>query len=108
MPTTKNGVRRICAIHQMISANPYKLTKFDIQRRLEDYIGDDISMSSIEKDFFSLKMDFDVEIRYSKFHKGYYIQNDNPFLFMENLFSYLGINDFHLIKQVVNACKTIS
>lgn len=104
MPTNKNKIKRICAIYSIIRSTPYPPSKHEILERLYDKTGEDVCQSSIEKDLFLLKMDFDIDIRYRRQSKGYYIPNANEStdkLFLNNLFLYLSLHDIPLIDKLL-------
>lgn len=61
--------------------NPYP-SKEDLRRACEEAIfgssvGTDICDSTIEKDMFAMRMDFDAPIKYSKREKGYYYEDEH-------------------------------
>ncbi|UKN01509.1 WYL domain-containing protein [Paracrocinitomix mangrovi] len=60
--------------------NPYP-TKEDLRQACEEALfgsseGVDICDSTIEKDMFAMRMDFDAPIKYSKKEKGYYYEDE--------------------------------
>ena len=81
MPHIKNALIRYRIIDRMIR-NPYKTypSKSDLREACEESLfgstyGDHICDSTIEKDLFSMRMEHDAPIRYSKREAGYYYQD---------------------------------
>jgi len=98
MPKSKYGLKRLCNIYVLISTHRYPNKKY-IKEKIEDIMGDSYSSSCIEKDLFNLRMDFDVNIRYSRHHNGYMILNKNPSVFIFNLLQHLSLNDLDIIRN---------
>jgi hypothetical protein len=98
MPATKDSTRRLCILYATIRKTPF-INKLDIQRTLLDKTGIDICVSSIEKDMFSLREDFDVKLKYSRLHKGYYIIYPNDKEFVSNLFMFLNLTNIPIINE---------
>jgi predicted DNA-binding transcriptional regulator YafY len=83
MSKIKNAQLRYRVIDRCLR-NPYKPypTKEDMRQACEEAIfgtteGSDICDSTIEKDLFAMRMDFDAPIKYSKRDKGYYYEDEN-------------------------------
>jgi predicted DNA-binding transcriptional regulator YafY len=81
MPHIKNALIRFRIIDRCLR-NKYKPfpTKQDLRIECEEAlfgstIGENICDSTIEKDMFAMKMEFDAPIRYSKRHAGYYYED---------------------------------
>lgn len=81
MPHIKNALIRFRIIDRCLR-NKYKPfpTKQDLRIECEEALfgasdGENICDSTIEKDMFAMKMDFDAPIRYSKRHGGYYYED---------------------------------
>ena len=82
MSKIKNAQLRYRVIDRCLrnSAKPFP-TKEDLRRACEEALygsdgGSDISDSTIEKDMFALREEFDAPIKYSKAHKGYYYEDE--------------------------------
>ncbi|MCG8573975.1 MAG: WYL domain-containing protein [Flavobacteriales bacterium] len=82
MSRIKNAQLRYRVIDRCLR-NPYKPfpTKQDLRQACEEAIfgnsiGEDICDSTIEKDMFAMRMDFDAPIKYSKREKGYYYEDE--------------------------------
>ncbi len=83
MPHIKNALLRYRIIDRCIR-NKYKPypTKRDLREACEEELfgsisGEHICDSTIEKDLFSMRMEFDAPIKYSKKNKGYYYEDPN-------------------------------
>ena len=83
MSKIKNAQLRYRVIDRSLR-NPYKPfpTKEDLRQACEEAIfgsseGTDICDSTIEKDMFAMRMEFDAPIKYSKREKGYYYEDEN-------------------------------
>lgn len=81
MPHIKNALIRFRIIDRCLR-NKYKPfpTKQDLRIECEESLfgssdGANICDSTIEKDMFAMKMEFDAPIRYSKRHGGYYYED---------------------------------
>lgn len=82
MSKIKNAQLRYRVIDRSLR-NPYKPypTKDDLRQACEEAIfgssiGTDICDSTIEKDMFAMRMDFDAPIKYSKGEKGYFYEDE--------------------------------
>jgi len=82
MSKIKNAQLRYRVIDRSLR-NPYKPfpTKEDLRQACEEAIfgsieGTDICDSTIEKDMFAMRMEFDAPIKYSKRDKGYYYEDE--------------------------------
>lgn len=98
MPQTKQNIRRLCSIYEIL-CNYYYPSKRKIKHILEDTLGCSYSDSCIEKDLFSLKIDFDINLFYNRKYQGYELIDSNPSLFIYNLFEYLELNELNVIKN---------
>ncbi|WP_066759675.1 helix-turn-helix transcriptional regulator [Crocinitomix algicola] len=83
MSRIKNAQIRYRIIDRLIrnQYNPFP-TKEDLRRACEEALygsdsGADICDSTIEKDLFAMRMDFDAPIKYSKRDKGYYYEDED-------------------------------
>lgn len=83
MSKIKNAQLRYRVIDRCLR-NPYKPypTKEDLRQACEEAIfgsteGIDICDSTIEKDMFAMRMEFDAPIKYSKREKGYFYEDDS-------------------------------
>lgn len=83
MSKIKNAQLRYRVIDRCLrnAYNPYP-TKEDLRQACEEAIfgsseGIDICDSTIEKDLFAMRMDFDAPIKYSKRDKGYYYEDEH-------------------------------
>ena len=83
MSRIKNAQLRYRIIDRCIrnKYNPFP-SKEDLRSACEEAIfgstgGSDICDSTIEKDLFAMRMEFDAPIKYSKRDKGYYYEDDN-------------------------------
>ena len=83
MPKVKNAQLRYRIIDKSIR-NPHKPfpTKDKLRRACEEELygsshGEHISDSTIEKDLFAMREEFDAPIAYSKRERGYYYTDDN-------------------------------
>ena len=83
MSRIKNAQVRYRIIDRSIGNkyNPFP-TKEDLRRACEEALygsdtGSDICDSTIEKDLFAMRMDFDAPIKYSKIEKGYYYEDED-------------------------------
>jgi hypothetical protein len=81
MPHIKNALIRFRIIDRCLR-NKYKPfpTKQDLRHECEESLygsvgSGNICDSTIEKDMFAMKMEFDAPIRYSKRHSGYYYED---------------------------------
>lgn len=81
MSKIKNAQLRYRVIDRCLR-NPYKPypTKEDLRSACEeaifgDVMGSDICDSTIEKDMFAMRMEFDAPIKYSKREKGYFYED---------------------------------
>jgi hypothetical protein len=83
----KNQLQRIAFIILSIENNP--VSKIEIINKLENRFDICFSHSQIEKDLFTLKMDFDAPIAYNKTLKKYYLTEE--YSFKEALFNYVCI-----------------
>ncbi len=82
MSRIKNAQLRYRIIDRSLR-NPYKRfpTKSDLRQACEEAIfgstvGADICDSTIEKDMFAMRMEFDAPIKYSKREKGYFYEDE--------------------------------
>ena len=83
MSQIKNAQLRYRVIDRCLrnQFNPFP-TKEDLRQACEEALygssnGADICDSTIEKDLFAMRMDFDAPIKYSKRDKGYYYENED-------------------------------
>ncbi len=83
MSQIKNAQIRYRVIDRSLR-NPYRPfpTKDDLRQACEEALfgeskGDDICDSTIEKDMFAMRMDFDAPIKYSKREKGYFYEDED-------------------------------
>jgi predicted DNA-binding transcriptional regulator YafY len=83
MSKIKNAQLRYRVIDRCLknSANPFP-SKDDLRKACEEALygstgGSDICDSTIEKDMFAMRMEFDAPIKYSKIHKGYYYEDED-------------------------------
>lgn len=83
MSKIKNAQLRYRVIDRALR-NPYNPfpTKEDLRQACEEAIfgtteGSDICDSTIEKDLFAMRMEFDAPVKYSKRDKGYYYEDEN-------------------------------
>ncbi|MEO9533009.1 MAG: WYL domain-containing protein [Crocinitomicaceae bacterium] len=83
MSKIKNAQLRYRVIDRALR-NPYKPfpTKDNLREACEEAIfgssvGTDICDSTIEKDMFAMRMEFDAPIKYSKREKGYYYEDED-------------------------------
>lgn len=81
MSKIKNAQLRYRVIDRCLrnTAKPFP-SKDDLREACEEELygssgGSDICDSTIEKDMFAMRMDFDAPIKYSKIHKGYYYED---------------------------------
>lgn len=100
MPQIKNAQIRFRIIDRALrnKYNPFP-TKEDLRRACEEALfgsddGANICDSTIEKDMFTMKMEHDAPIRYSKRDKGYYYEDEA-----------FSINDIPLSEDDVEAIK---
>ena len=98
MSKSKYKLKRLCNIYVLISNHRYPNKEY-IKEKIEDIMGNSYSSSSIEKDLFTLRMDFDVNIRYNRCHNGYMILNKNPSVFIFSLLQHLNISDLDIIRN---------
>lgn len=82
MSRIKNAQLRYRVIDRCLrnKYNPFP-SKEDLRQACEEALygstgGDDICDSTIEKDLFAMRMDFDAPIKYSKREKGYFYEDD--------------------------------
>ena len=82
MSKIKNAQLRYRVIDRSLR-NPYKPfpSKDDLRQACEEAlygstVGSDICDSTIEKDLFAMRMEFDAPIKYSKREKGYYYEDE--------------------------------
>lgn len=81
MPHIKNALLRYRIIDKCLRNNFKKFpSKQDLREACEEALygsidGGNICDSTIEKDMFSMKMEHDAPIKYSKIEKGYYYEN---------------------------------
>jgi predicted DNA-binding transcriptional regulator YafY len=100
MPHIKNALIRYRIIDRCIR-NKYKKfpTKQDLREACEEALygtidGVNICDSTIEKDMFSMKMEHDAPIKYSKINKGYYYEDPD-----------FSINDIPLTEDDLSSIK---
>lgn len=100
MPHIKNALLRYRIIDKALrnSASPFP-SKEKLRRLCEEALygsdsGEHISDSTIEKDFFAMKMEHDAPIEYSRLDKGYYYSDDQ-----------YSLNDIPLTEDDINAIK---
>jgi predicted DNA-binding transcriptional regulator YafY len=100
MPHIKNALIRYRIIDRCLR-NKYKPfpTKQDLRIECEEALfgssaGDNICDSTIEKDMFAMKMEFDAPIKYSKRHGGYYYVDPD-----------FSINDIPLTEDDLNSIR---
>ncbi len=100
MPHIKNALIRYRIIDRCLR-NKYKPfpTKQDLRVECEEAlfgssVGDNICDSTIEKDMFAMKMEFDAPIKYSKRHGGYYYEDPD-----------FSINDIPLTEDDLNSIR---
>lgn len=100
MPHIKNALIRYRIIDRCIR-NKYKKfpTKQDLREACEEALygsidGVNICDSTIEKDMFSMKMEHDAPIKYSKIEKGYYYEDPD-----------FSINDIPLTEDDLSSIK---
>lgn len=100
MPYIKNALIRYRIIDRFLR-NKYKPypSKMELRQACEEALygltnGENICDSTIEKDLFSMRMDHDAPIKYSKRHNGYY--------YLDPTFS---INDIPLTEEELVAIK---
>lgn len=81
MSKIKNAQLRYRVIDRCLrnSAKPYP-TKEELRKACEEALygstgGSDICDSTVEKDMFAMREEFDAPIKYSKIHKGYYYED---------------------------------
>lgn len=103
MPAIKNAHIRYRIIDNCIRSKyrPYP-SKEDLRRMCEESLfntdsGDRISISTIEKDLFAMRMDMDAPIRYSKREDGYYYEDTS-----------FSINDIPLSDEELESLKFAS
>lgn len=100
MPHIKNALIRFRIIDRCLR-NKYKPfpTKQDLRLECEEALfgsidGNNICDSTIEKDMYAMKMEFDAPIRYSKRHSGYYYEDPD-----------FSINDIPLTEDDLNSIR---
>lgn len=83
MSKIKNAQIRYRVIDRCLrnTAKPYP-SKDEMREACEEALygstgGSDICDSTIEKDMFAMRMEFDAPIKYSKIHKGYFYDDDD-------------------------------
>lgn len=100
MSQIKNAQIRYRVIDRCLTNKfkPYP-TKIDLRKACEDALfgneqGENICDSTIEKDLFAMRMDFDAPIKYCKRNKGYCYEDEN-----------FSINDIPLTESDIDAIK---
>jgi hypothetical protein len=96
----------MCAIYSILRTSTRPPTKDEIIERINEKLNIKMCPSSIEKDMYSLKYDFGITIRYSRFLKGYYIPDANKSLdkeFVINLLIYLSLQDVPFISNILDS-----
>jgi hypothetical protein len=87
MPKIKNVIRRLSIIANALINKP--LSKNELQQKLFEKIQEHVCCSTIEKDLFLLRMDFDAPIIYEKRTKKYYITKS--YNFNKSLLNWLNV-----------------
>ena len=103
MPINKNQIRRMCAIFSIVKNSKYPVSKLELLERVNDLTTSEIKMSSLEKDMFSLQLNFDVELLYLHQYNGYVLKDTSEYLFIRSLFEYLRIEEL----KIVELCLTL-
>ena len=105
MPKMKHQVQRLCAIYSIIRNVRYP-SKDNIIDRIYYKTGSQLCASSIEKDFYALKNEFNVTIRYNRLYQGYYIpfaDESTDIKFVTNLFIQLGLDEINLVRNIIDS-----
>jgi hypothetical protein len=87
MPRIKKAIQRMHVITQTIMNNP--VTKDQIKEAVERRIGDRVCNSTIEKDLFILKMEFDAPIECNRSSKLYYYTE--PYSFTAAMIAWMDV-----------------
>lgn len=77
MPRIKNSLRRMSLIYNLIKNNG-PISKKDLTRKINLALDEPVCNSTIEKDLFNLKMDFDIEYKHIN-RKGYVLEKEVNF-----------------------------
>lgn len=77
MPKIKKAIRRLAIIANALVSKP--LSKDELQQKLFEKIQEHVCCSTIEKDLFLLRMDFDAPIEYRKINNKYHIKKTYDF-----------------------------
>ena len=101
MPVAKNAIRRLCATYSIIRHSHY-ISKENLIERLSEKMDETFSKSSMEKTMFTLRMDFDINLKYSRRNKGYFIENADDDRFIVNMFHYLKLTDLEVISDWIH------
>jgi hypothetical protein len=87
MPKIKNGIRRLAIIANSLTYKP--MSKEELKNQIAEKLHEHVCNSSIEKDLFCLKMDFDAPIEYKKSNNTYIIAE--PYNFNQHLINWLSV-----------------
>lgn len=87
MPKNKNCIRRLYIIANRLAYKP--TSKKELIEIIKEKTDDEICNSSIEKDMFLLKMDFDAPLKYNKRLEAYYLTENYDF--KSALFNWLNV-----------------
>jgi hypothetical protein len=87
MPKIKKAVRRLSIIANALVSKP--LSKIELQEMLFEKIQEHVCCSTIEKDLFLLRMDFDAPIVYQKRNNTYHIKE--TYDFNQSLLNWLNV-----------------
>lgn len=87
MPKVKHAIRRLSIIANALTNKP--LSKAELQDNLFEKIDEHVCCSTIEKDLFLLRMDFDAPIIYNKRSNKYQIID--AYNFNQSLLNWLNV-----------------
>ena len=86
MSINKNQIRRMClidtAIRSMVYPSKQAIMEYVKESMTGDYMSKEICASTIEKDMYFMKMEYDAPIKFKKVSRqGYYYYSDRDFEF---------------------------
>jgi hypothetical protein len=106
----KEKIRRMCVVFSILSNQVKPTSKDSIIDRVYDMTGSEYCASTVEKTLFDLRMDFDINVKYSKTQKGYYIGECEDgehcqITFISGLFEYLKLAELKIVKECLILMK---
>jgi hypothetical protein len=87
MPKIKKGLRRLAIIANSLAYKP--MSKEELKNQIAEKLNECVCNSSIEKDLFCLKIDFDAPIQYKKSNNTYIITES--YNFNQHLINWLSV-----------------